>query len=329
MGVLNCTIEEIIRKSPDNFVIQDALCKCHEVIQQHDNIVCMVSGGGDSDVMIDMVIRCGGADKTEFVFIDTGLEYAATMEHLKFLEEKYEISIHRERAVKSIPTCVREYGVPFWSKYAAEMIGRLQGHGFKFEDEPYDVLMERYPNCKTALGWWCNISKGTTMFTINRSPYLKEFMVKHPPQFKISSKCCDYAKKKTSSNFRMARGYDLCCIGVRKSEGGIRISHKSCFTEGDSADQFRPVFWLRDIDKDEYCMHYGVTHSRCYTEYGLQRTGCFGCPFGKRFEEEPLEIEKFEPRLLKAANAIFGQSYDYTRKYLEFREKMKESEAGR
>ena len=58
--------------------------------------------------------------------------------------------------------------------------------------------------------------------------------------------------------------------------------------------------------------------------YGLMRTGCFGCPFGKRFEEELRTIEEHEPNLLKAANSIFGESYEYTRQYLLFREKMKQ-----
>lgn len=58
------------------------------------------------------------------------------------------------------------------------------------------------------------------MFTINRAPFLKEFMVSNPPQFKISNKCCDYAKKKSSAEFQKEKEYDLCCVGVRKSEGG-------------------------------------------------------------------------------------------------------------
>lgn len=101
-------------------------------------------------------------------------------------------------------------------------------------------------------------------------------------------------------------------------------TYKTCFTvkEG-AADTFRPIFWLRDKDKDEYCSHYGVSHSRCYSEYGLTRTGCFGCPFGKRFEDELVAIEEYEPKLLLAANSIFGKSYEYTREYLEFRKQHK------
>lgn len=276
-------------------------------------------------MMVDMLLRCGGKNKTDFVFFNTGLEYSATFEQLHELEEKYGITIHRENAVKSIPICVKEYGVPFWSKFASDMIHRLQSHSFQWEDEAFDVLIQKYPRCKTALEWWCNVITGnTTQYAIKRVPYLKEFMILNPPMFKISDKCCTYAKKMVSKHFINAGEYDLSCTGVRRSEGGIRAAtYKTCFSEGENIDQFRPVFWFRDSDKQEYCEHYGVSHSKCYTQYGLTRTGCFGCPFGKRFEDELKSIEQYEPRLLIAANNIFGESYDYTRKYLAFREEMK------
>jgi hypothetical protein len=60
-------------------------------------------------------------------------------------------------------------------------------------------------------------------------------------------------------------------------------------------------------------------HSACYSEYGLCRTGCAGCPFGKDFEKELEIIENYEPKLYKAVNKIFGESYAYTRGFLEFR----------
>lgn len=261
------------------------------------------------------------------MFFNTGLEYAATLEHLKFLEEKYDIVIEIVKPRRSIPESVREKGAPFWGKFQSEMIYRLQEHGFKWEDKPFEELQKEYPTCRAALKWWCNESQGnTTQYIIKRAPYLKEYMIQNPPQFKISSKCCDYAKKSVSKQYLKTNMCDLVCLGIRKSEGGIRSSVLSnCFSEGNGLDTFRPIFWFRDIDKDEYCKHYNVTHSRCYTEYGLIRTGCFGCPFGKRFESELSAIEKFEPRLLNAANNIFGESYEYTRGYLKFREMMKNS----
>lgn len=68
------------------------------------------------------------------------------------------------------------------------------------------------------------------------------------------------------------------------------------------------------------------TSITCYTEYGLTRTGCAGCPFGRDFEQELSVIEQYEPKLFKAVNNIFGDSYEYTRKYKAFCEEMKAKE---
>lgn len=322
------TIEEILAEAPDNFVIQNALIKCYEEVTKHNKILCSVSGGADSDVMLDMLIRCGVKDKTDFVFFNTGIEYRATLEHLSELEQKYGIVIERVNALKPVPYCVKQYGTPFLSKYVSNMIYRLQSHRFKWEDEPFDVLMTKYPGCKTALVWWCNHRPDgttTTQFVIDRYPFLKEFIIQHPPWFDVSDKCCYYAKKATARKMESTRCYDLKCVGIRQAEGGVRATaYKNCFSEGSELDQFRPIFWFRDSDKNEYCEHYGIVHSRCYTEYGLKRTGCFGCPFGKRFEEELISIAIHEPQLYSAANNIFKDSYEYTRMYKEFRKEQKE-----
>ena len=53
---------------------------------------------------------------------------------------------------------------------------------------------------------------------------------------------------------------------------------------------------------------------------------CIGCPYGKDFEFELEVLEKHEPKLYIAANNIFGDAYEYTRKFNKFREEMKNKE---
>lgn len=326
----NITYSDIIRDQPNNLTIVDALAKCYQEVKNHDNIVVAVSGGADSDVMADLVIRCGGKEKTTFVFFNTGLEYDATKRQIKHLEEKYGIEIQTLPPLKPIPLCVREYGQPFWSKRVSEFIYRLQRHGFQWEDAPFDILLEKYPRCKAALRWWCNAwpkkdNGQESNFNISYTPWLKEFMVINPPAFKISAKCCQYAKKEPAKKFIDAGEFDLNCTGIRKAEGGARATaYSTCYTRSLAGpDQYRPIFWFSDADKAEYDRHYGVTHSDCYRVWGMDRTGCSGCPFGKNFERELALVEEYEPKFYKATLKVFGDSYDYTRRFLEFRERMK------
>ena len=321
--------KELLDTAPENLAIVDALGKCRYHVNTHTKILASVSGGSDSDVMMDLIIRCGGKEKTTFVFFNTGLEYEATKKQIRYLNEKYGVEIQNIPPVKPIPVCVREYGVPFWSKHVSEMISRLQQHSFKWEDEPLDVLLEKYPGCKSALQWWCNDRTRrdgrASSFDIGYVRGLKEFLIKNPPDFKISNKCCQYAKKMPAKKFLAASTWDLNCVGIRKSEGGIRSAkHKTCFSQALAGpDQFRPVFWLTDEDKRVYEQHYGITHSDCYGVWGLDRTGCAGCPFSKNWEQELALAEKYEPKFHKAMLKVFGQSYEYRRKFEAFRKECK------
>ena len=319
-----------------NFAIIDGYAKAFSVLSRFHTPLCSISGGSDSDIVLDVIHNVDEKKKVRYFWIDTGLEYCATKEHLDDLERKYGIEIEPIKACKPIPVCCKEYGQPFLSKYVSEQIMRLQQHGFQWEDKPLPELLEKYPNCKIALQWWCNAYYSPesgivkmSRFSIGRNKWLKEFMMANPPDFPISNKCCEYSKKKPAKRIVKEHDADLDITGIRQAEGGIRsAAFKTCFSECKSkgCNTFRPVFWYTDGDKRDYEEMFGVTHSRCYTEYGLRRTGCVGCPFSKHITEELAIIEEHEPNLYKAAVHIFGKSYEYTAKYRAFVKEMKAKE---
>lgn len=288
-----------------------------------------LAGGADSDVVLDLISKVDPERKAKYVYFDTGLEYQATKDHIQYLKDKYGVEITKYTPKKPIPIAVKEYGVPFLNKFTSEMLGRLQRHGFKWEDKPYEVLAEEYPKCRRAIKWWCNCANPSgepSQFEINHNKYLKEFMIANPPTFKISNLCCKYAKKDVARDVNKLYDIDLNVIGIRKIERGIRaVAYKNCFTQNtDKYDDFRPIFWYSDEDKAYYDEHFNVCHSDCYSVYGLKRTGCVGCPYGKNFDEELAVVQKYEPKLYKACMSIFGESYEYTRKYKEFAKMMRE-----
>ena len=327
-------VTELLEMAHGNMTVFDSIAKAHHVLSTHDNIAVSISGGSDSDVVLDLIYKVNQTTKTtvHYIWFDTGLEYQATKRHLEFLEKKYNITIERQKAVKPIPLSCRQHGQPFLNKFVSEQMGRLQKNGFQWEDEPLEVLCSKYPNCKSALKWWCNqytIDKGfekVSRFDIGYNKHLKEFIIANPPQFNIANKCCTYAKKNVSKKFIKENGIDCMIIGIRRAEGGIRSAvYKNCFNHCKSdCDNYRPIFWYSDQDKIDYEQLFDVTHSDCYAKYGMVRTGCAGCPFNRKFEEEKHTIETFEPKLCGAINKIFGDSYEYTRKYKQFCLEQKE-----
>ena len=316
---------------PENKEIFESILKMNHKFKSYKKILCSISGGSDSDILLDLCHKLDDSNKITYVFFDTGLEYQATLEHLEYLENRYNIRIERAKAVKAIPTCCKEYGQPFLSKQVSEWISRLQRHNFQWEDRSFKELYADYPKCRAALRWWCNdfgkSAEGReSSFNIGYNQFLKEFMVANPPTFKISNKCCHFAKKMVASRYRKEGKFDLSVYGVRRSEGGARRSaYKTCFTEKESDyDEYRPIFWYLNESKEKYSEHFQIMHSRCYTEYGLKRTGCAGCPYGRDFEVELAAMERHEPLLYRAVCNIFCDSYEYTRAYRQFIYGMRE-----
>lgn len=311
-----------------NLNIQNAFIVAKNKLEQSYAPVCSISGGADSDIMLDLIYRSDEEHKTKYVFLDTGLEFQATRKHLAELQDKYGIEIETLKAVKPIPTCVKKYGVPFLSKQVSENIMRLQTNGFQWEDDSFENLLLKYPHCKTALKWWCNLKGEGSSFNISRNKWLKEFLIENPPTFPISSKCCYYAKKLVIHNFEKQTEIDLSMTGVRKAEGGVRASaYKNCFTppnEKTGVSYYRPLFWFTKEDKEQYEEQFNIVHSDCYKVWGMKRTGCCGCPYGRDFEQELALAQKYEPKMYKAMVSIFGEAYEYTRLYKQFVEKKDE-----
>lgn len=90
---------ELLGMAKDNLIIFDSFVKAESVLKNHDKIVVSISGGSDSDIVLDIIYRVNEATTKKdihYVFFDTGLEYQATKNHLKYLENKYGIEIERE-----------------------------------------------------------------------------------------------------------------------------------------------------------------------------------------------------------------------------------------
>lgn len=304
--------------------------KCERHLIDHHCIYVGISGGADSDIVLDLLERVLKENKYDYncevhyVFFDTGIEYEATKKHLDYLEEKYNITIERERAKVPVPLGCKQFGLPFLSKYISEMIERLQNHNFDLANDgnkSFEELLEKYPKCKIALKWWCNKNGAKSSFNIDRNYLLKEFMIANPPPCKFSAKCCKGAKKDNGKEYIEKHNCDLAILGLRQAESGIRSTNiHSCYTQNEcgSCDNFRLIWWFTDKDKAQYNKYFNIKNSDCYLVYLLIRTGCAGCPFGSRLEEELKIIKQYEPKLYNAVWNIFKDSYEYTRKYRQY-----------
>ena len=173
-------LDKII-ENVDDLNILNSWMVANSKLSTYRKILCAVSGGSDSDILVHICATLDENKRITYVFFDTGLEFQATKDHIKYLESKYGIKIETRKAVKPIPVCCREYGIPFLSKEVSEFLSRLQRHGFDWSDKPFEELIQIYPKCSAALKWWCNENGEKSRFNIDYHRGLKQFIMTCPP----------------------------------------------------------------------------------------------------------------------------------------------------
>ena len=326
--------------SPAKFEAIKSIIAKH--LKAHPHAICSYSGGADSDIMIDLIEQTRklfDLPEIEYVFFNTGLEMKATKDHVKTTAEKYKVSIREARPKTNIIQATRQHGVPFISKIMSGGLSEWQKKGVPLtiadeyeqaEDKQAkrQELKERYPKCESLINFLCccNASgepRPNIQLVINSSKYMRDFIAEFPPDFKISAKCCDYCKKQLAH--RIQKGYDMIITGERRDEGGMRsVPRKDntalCFTETANGQyRLRPLYYVSDKDKAWYKERYGIRYSDAYEVYGLTRTGCCGCPISYKAVDDLELIRPYEPNVVKAAWNIFGRSYEYRKKYNEYK----------
>nr|WP_294469141.1 phosphoadenosine phosphosulfate reductase family protein [uncultured Sellimonas sp.] len=320
-------------------------------LSEHPKAICSYSGGADSDIMIHLVEKTRelfGLQPVKYVFFNTGLEMKATKDHVRYTAEKYGVEIAEVRPKINIVQSTRKYGIPFVSKIMSAGL-----EGWQKKNVPLSIAEEyekaedkaakrrelkgRYPGCETTINFLCCCNSAgeprpNIQLVINSSKYMRDFIAEYPPDFQISAKCCDYCKKQVAHSVQ--KGYDMVITGERRDEGGMRSvprkdSSSMCFTETSSGQyRLRPLYYVSDADKAWYRDFYGIKYSDAYEVYGLTRTGCCGCPISYKAVEDLEKIRPYEPNVVKAAWNIFGKSYEYRKKYNEYKEMRKERENG-
>lgn len=253
------------------------------------------SGGKDSTIILALIKMCEEIytipkNAIPAVFVNTRIELDATEEFVYWCKENYYENIEIIYPEKSFSQVLSEYGKPIKSKMKSEAIERYAKRGNK---NAYEILLD--------------IGEKTynKIYLAN-----KDLHIMHDNfNIDVSSKCCDYLKKKPIHKYNKERKMAGYYLGIRLCEGGARetsamqrLRNGGTLCSGKRRDMLvkMPLVDWTDEDIQEFIDYYDIPLSKAYTEYGMRRTGCIGCPFSVKLKEDLEVLHKYEPNKYKA-----------------------------
>lgn len=101
-------IFSIIGDLPLTSTIVDAMIIANAKIREYSKPMLSISGGADSDIMLDMCWRLDSEKKISYKFVNTGIEYEATKQHIKFLEKNMILKFKKLRLLFRFPPVVND-----------------------------------------------------------------------------------------------------------------------------------------------------------------------------------------------------------------------------
>lgn len=255
------------------------------------------SGGKDSTVVHYLIDKALPGNQIPRVYFNTGIEYKAVTEYVKKLAENDKRIVIVNSGV-NIRNMLEEVGYPFKSKEHSQKVSYYQHSGMG----------------KTVLNY---LGEGT------KTSFLCPEKLKYnfTPEFKIkvSDKCCYKLKKEPAEKWAKENNKTITITGMRKAEGGLRLSVQGCAVFADDKckvlKKFHPLFSLEDWWIDEFIRQNNIELCELYyPPYNFKRTGCKGCPYSVDLQNQLDIMASYLPEERKQCELLWGKVYEEYRK---------------
>ena len=203
-------------------------------------------------------------------------------EHIEIKDRMYNNADVVLTPTKSFEWINEHYGMPCFSKQQDEYIKRYQNGN-------------RSENTMRAI----NGGEGSK-FQLNQTA---KRLVLSGELHKVSGECCKYTKKEPLRLWGK-KNNKLPIIGIRRSESMTRkAKYQTCLNKKGT---FSPLYDLPDQVVNAMYIYFKLDRVNIYNY--VDRTGCIGCPYGKRNTE--LELSCVTPNQKQYAIDSFKKSYD-------------------
>lgn len=283
-------------------MLEDRLTKIKAVIEKYgeDNFYLSFSGGKDSTVLSALVdIACPG-NKIPRVYANTGIDFNMVRDFVFELKETDNRIIDIKPSIP-IKLMLEGDGYPFKSKSHSRYVKRFQDKGLEYKSVRAYLQLEKTLSGKDIY---------------RPCPKILKYQFTEENKLKISDMCCIRLKEEPLSKWQKENNKIYGINGIMRDEGGRR-EHGTCLSFGSDKKLrfFQPLIPVTKEWEDWLIDKYNIKICDIYKEpYNLPRTGCKGCPFAMKLQEELDTLEKFFPDERKQCEIIWKPVYDEYRR---------------
>ena len=271
-------------------VIKDTINKYGE-----QNFYLSFSGGKDSTILHCLIDMALPNNRIPRVFINTGIEYNDIVKFVKELASKDDRFVIL-KPTKPIKQVLEKYGYPFKSKEHSLYVSVYQNKGTESK------TIQRYlnPN-KKRQSFGC--------------PMLLKYQFEKDFNIKISNQCCYKLKKEPVKKWAEQNNKTITITGMRKDEGGTRKSLDCIITKNGKAIKFHPLAVVDVEWENEFIKRNNIQLCKLYyPPFNFDRTGCKGCPFALKLQEQLDTMLMYLPNEKKQCEMIWKPIYEEYRK---------------
>lgn len=292
----------------NDFILEDRLQKIRQIVNQYgeNHFYISFSGGKDSTVLSALVDMAIPENVIPRVFANTGIELKMIKDFVFDLQKVDGRVVVIEPSVP-IRKSLEEDGYPFKSKHHAHYLERFNRIGM------CDSIKHYLGEDVNGVIW----GKSATCPKKLKQQFDSNY------KLKISDKCCVNLKEKPLDKWAQEHGKLYAIIGVMRSEGGRR-ERASCLSfRGGKLKAFQPMAPLTEEWEEWFIKKFNIKICDIYKPpYNFTRTGCKGCPFALKLQNELDTLEKFFPVERKQCEAIWKPVYD---EYRRLRYRLKDN----
>lgn len=279
------------------FLLEDRIAKIQAINKQYDlenNAYLSFSGGKDSTIVHYLLDLALPNNKIPRVFMNTGIEYQYIVDFVKEMAKNDNRIIIINSGI-NVKKMLEEEGYPFKSKEHSLKVGEWQ----------------KGSRVKSVLKYKEN--QGKVKFAC---PKKLSYQFSDDFKIKLSDRCCYRLKKDIFHKYERETNRTIAITGLLSEEGGQRQNILHCLTEHNKkVVKFHPLL-VCNLEFENYVIEkYNIKLCKLYyPPFNFKRTGCKGCPYSLKLQEQLDIMEKFLPNERKQCEQLWGVIYDEYRR---------------